>query len=110
MASYEPAAADPGSAEVAFAVADRMHGRGVATLLVEHLVSLARERGWASTASTLPENIAMLRVFADAGLTVTRRMDYGVIELSMPVPRSVALGEPSRTWTRWRAGNSAPTG
>ncbi len=97
VASYEPAAADPGSAEVAFAVADRMHGRGVATLLLEHLVSLARERGvGVLTASTLPENIAMLRVFADAGLTVTRRMDYGVIELSMPVPRSVALGEPSR--------------
>ena len=97
VASYEPAAADPESAEVAFAVADRMHGRGVATLLLEHLVSLARERGVSVfTASTLPENIAMLRVFADAGLTVTRRMDYGVIELSMPVPRSVALGEPSR--------------
>ena len=97
VASYEPAAADPESAEVAFAVADRMHGRGVATLLLEHLVSLARERGvGVLTASTLPENIAMLRVFADAGLTVTRRMDYGVIELSMPVPRSVALGEPSR--------------
>lgn len=97
VASYEPAPGDPGSAEVAFAVADGMHGRGVATLLLEHLVSLARERGvCVFTASTLPENTAMLRVFADAGLTVTRRMDDGVIELSMPIiPRSVALSEPS---------------
>ncbi|MGH7735271.1 MAG: CoA-binding protein, partial [Gemmatimonadales bacterium] len=47
------------------------------------------------TASTLPENTAMLRVFADAGLTVTRRMDNGVVELSMPIPRSVALSQPS---------------
>jgi acyl-CoA synthetase (NDP forming)/GNAT superfamily N-acetyltransferase len=96
VASYEPAPGDPESAEVAFAVADGMHGRGVATLLLEHLVSLARERGvCVFTASTLPENIAMLRVFADAGLTVTRRMDDGVIELSMPIPRSVGLSEPS---------------
>ena len=95
VASYE-AAADPESAEVAFAVADRMHGRGVATLLLEHLVSLARERGVrVFTASTLPENAAMLRVFADAGLAATRRMDDGVIELSMPIPRSAALSEPS---------------
>ena len=96
VTSYEPSPADPESAEVAFAVADRMHGRGVATLLLEHLVSLARERGVrVFTASALPENIAMLRVFADAGLTVTRRMDDGVIELSMPIPRSAALSEPS---------------
>ena len=43
MASFEPTS-DPGTAEIAFAVADQMHGRGVATLLLEHLVSLARER------------------------------------------------------------------
>ena len=32
------------TAEVAFAVADTMHHRGIATLLLEHLVSLARAR------------------------------------------------------------------
>ena len=37
----------------------------------------------------------MLRVFADAGLAATRRLDDGVIELSMPIPRSAALSEPS---------------
>ena len=96
VASYESSLADPESAEVAFAVADRMHGRGVATLLLEHLVSLAREHGVSVfTASALPENIAMLRVFADAGLTVTRRMNDGVVELSMPIPRGAALGGPS---------------
>ncbi len=96
VTSYE-SPADRETAEVAFAVADGMHGRGVATLLLEHLVSLARERGVrVFTASTLPENTAMLRVFADAGLTVTRRLDNGVVELSMPIPRSAALSEPSR--------------
>jgi GNAT superfamily N-acetyltransferase len=56
VASFEPEA-DPETAEVAFAVADRMHRRGVATLLLEHLVSLARDRGvTVFTASALPEN------------------------------------------------------
>jgi GNAT superfamily N-acetyltransferase len=58
-------------AEIAFAVADRMHHRGIATLLLEHLVSVARSRQiQAFTAETLTENTAMLRVFADAGLPV----------------------------------------
>jgi len=95
VASWEPTT-EPEAAEVAFAVADQMHGRGVATLLLEHLVSLAREHGVrVFTASTLPENTRMLRVFADAGLTVTRRLDDGVVELSMPIPRSAGLSEAS---------------
>ena len=43
VASYE-LAGDPAAAEIALAVADGMHRRGIATLL-EHLVSLARARG-----------------------------------------------------------------
>ncbi len=86
VASYEPTER-PGVAEIAFAVADEMHGRGVATLLLEHLVSLARQRHLtAFAAETLPENLAMQRVFADAGLKVTRRFADGVIELTMPLP------------------------
>jgi acyl-CoA synthetase (NDP forming)/GNAT superfamily N-acetyltransferase len=95
VASYEPTARS-GAAEVAFAVADQMHGRGVATLLLEHLVSFARARDVAFlTAETLPENTAMLRVFADVGLSVQRRMADGVVELTMLVPRGVALSEAS---------------
>jgi acyl-CoA synthetase (NDP forming)/RimJ/RimL family protein N-acetyltransferase len=86
VASYEPTAR-PGIAEIAFAVSDEMHGRGVATLLLEHLVSLARQRRLtAFAAETLPENVAMQRVFADAGLHVERRFTDGVIELVMPLP------------------------
>ena len=95
VASYEPTGRE-GAAEVAFAVAGHTHGRGVATLLLEHLVSFARSRGVVCfTAETLPENAAMLRVFADAGLSVQRRMADGVIELTMLVPRGVALSEAS---------------
>src|SRR6266704_548598 len=67
VASYEPTG-KPGVAEIAFAVTDHMHGRGVATLLLDHLVSNARLRGLrAFTAETLAGNVAMLRVFANAG-------------------------------------------
>jgi len=86
VASYEPTGR-PGVAEIAFAVSDEMHGRGVATLLLEHLVSLARQRRLtAFAAETLPDNIAMQRVFADAGLPVERQFADGVIELTMPLP------------------------
>src|SRR5215469_9465180 len=86
VASYEPTER-PGVAEIAFAVSDEMHGRGVATLLLEHLVSLARQRRLtAFAAETLPENLAMQRVFADAGLPVERQFADGVIELTMPLP------------------------
>ena len=86
VASYEPAGR-PGVAEIAFAVSDEMHGRGVATLLLEHLVSIARRRRLtAFAAETLPDNLAMQRVFADAGLPVKRQFSDGLIELVMPLP------------------------
>src|SRR5439155_21044357 len=39
VASYAELIGHPGQAEVAFAVADHMHHKGIATLLLEHLVS-----------------------------------------------------------------------
>jgi len=86
VAAYEPAG-KPGVAEVAFAVPDDMHGRGIASLLLEHLVWQARQRDLrAFTAETLAENSAMLRVFADAGLPAQRRISGGVVELTFPLP------------------------
>ncbi|HTQ88154.1 MAG TPA: GNAT family N-acetyltransferase, partial [Streptosporangiaceae bacterium] len=87
VASYVPLRDQPDKAEVAFAVADHMHHKGIATLLLEHLVSLARSQPIATfMAKTLGENQAMLRVFADAGLPVERRYAEGVIELTFPLP------------------------
>ena len=95
VASYE-LTGDAGAAEIALAVADSMHGRGIATLLLEHLVSLARARGvQVLTAEALRENSAVLQVLGDAGLAVRRRFDGGVVELTMPIPQSTALGEAS---------------
>jgi acyl-CoA synthetase (NDP forming)/GNAT superfamily N-acetyltransferase len=76
-----------GRAEIAFAVAENMHHRGIATLLLEHLVSYARAHGITTfVANTLTENKAMLNVFADAGLPVTRRYNEGTYELIFPLP------------------------
>jgi acyl-CoA synthetase (NDP forming)/GNAT superfamily N-acetyltransferase len=75
-------------AEVAFAVAERMHHRGIATLLLEHLVSSARnDQITVFTAQALAENTPMLKVFADAGLAVQRHYEDGVTELTIPLPR-----------------------
>ncbi|MFY9862812.1 MAG: GNAT family N-acetyltransferase [Trebonia sp.] len=85
VASY--VALGKGNAEVAFAVADHMHHKGIATLLLEHLVSYARSHQITTfTAETLTENQAMLNVFADAGLPVDRHYADGVFELTFPLP------------------------
>ena len=95
VASYEPTT-DPRTAEIALAVADGMHGRGIATLLLEHLVSLARARGIkVFTADALAANSAVLQVLNDAGLAVRRKFDGDAVELTMPIPQSTALGEAS---------------
>src|ERR1700722_1850888 len=95
-ASYAGTA--PGVAEVAFAVADDMHHRGIATLLLEHLVSWARSHQITTfTAQTLSENQAMLNVFADAGLPVDRHYSDGICELTFPLPRDGTPAEPDRT-------------
>ena len=89
--TYEQAGAGSRSAEVAFTVVDDLHNRGIGMLLLEHLVSLARGRGFRNlTAETLSENAAMLRVFADAGLQVQRSLVDGVYDLTFPLPADEA--------------------
>src|SRR5579875_284454 len=85
-ASYETRTGTD-AAEVAFAVADDMHGQGVGTLLLEHLVSAACHRGvHRVTASVLAQNAEMLRVFADVGLSGRRNMEDGVVEYTCDLP------------------------
>jgi acyl-CoA synthetase (NDP forming)/RimJ/RimL family protein N-acetyltransferase len=92
VASYE-ALATPGRAEIAFAVSDDMHGRGIATLLLEHMVSMGRQRNLtAFQAETLPDNYAMQKVFADAGLPVERHFDSGALKLTFPLPPADSQG------------------
>ncbi len=89
--SYDMVRDHPEHAEVAFAVADHMHHKGIATLLLEHLISRARSRRIKTfTAQTLTENKPMLKVFADAGLPMIRHSEDGIYDLSFPLPADAA--------------------
>ena len=75
LAEYDTGGQGEG-AEISIAVADGLHHRGVGTLLVEHLVSAARDEGVTTfTADALSENHEVLRLFADLGLRTTRRFE-----------------------------------
>ena len=90
VASYE-VTGDGHEAEIAFAVADDMHGRGIGTLLLEHLISDANRRDITTlTASVLAQNAEMQKVFADAGLSMRRELEDGVIELTCELPHDDA--------------------
>ena len=63
----------PGKAEVAFAVIDEYQGRGIGAALMRHLAGIARGAGLRElVADVLPENEAMLRVFARSGFPSER--------------------------------------
>lgn len=84
IARYEQV--DPSSAEVAFNVADSYQGRGVGSVLLEHLVSIAQEQGISNfVAEVLPQNQKMLNVFADTGYAVTNHYDDGVVYVSFRI-------------------------
>jgi acyl-CoA synthetase (NDP forming)/RimJ/RimL family protein N-acetyltransferase len=79
---------DPGTdnAEVAFVVADEHQGRGIGSVLLEHLAAAARDIGIKRfVAVILAENSGMLRVFRDAGYEITRHVDFGEVTLEFDV-------------------------
>ncbi|MDQ0734402.1 bifunctional acetate--CoA ligase family protein/GNAT family N-acetyltransferase [Arthrobacter agilis] len=88
---------DPLEAEVAFNVSDHHQGRGVGSILLEHLAAAARENGIRRfSAEVLPENRKMITVFAEAGYEVERHFDDGVVMLSFdidPTRKSQAVME-----------------
>ncbi|RKQ88112.1 acyl-CoA synthetase (NDP forming) [Solirubrobacter pauli] len=75
----------PDRAEVAFAVADEMQGRGLATVLIAHLAQVASARGVTTfTATVLPENRRMISVFRESGFPVEVRASPDGIEVVFP--------------------------
>ncbi|WP_018134397.1 GNAT family N-acetyltransferase [Acaricomes phytoseiuli] len=78
--------ADLKQAEVAFNIADAHQGRGIGSILLEHLAAAARENGVTRfSAEVLPGNRKMLTVFAEAGYEVSRHFDDGLISLSFDI-------------------------
>ncbi|HYO85367.1 MAG TPA: GNAT family N-acetyltransferase [Dermatophilaceae bacterium] len=82
-------------AEVAFNIADNFHGKGVGSVLLEHLAAIGREGGISRfVADVLPQNHKMMKVFADVGYEIKHHFDDGVISVSFqiePTMRSRAV-------------------
>jgi len=75
-----------GNAEVAFNISDHFQGRGVGSVLLEHLAMIAQEVGVGRfTAEVLPQNRKMLNVFREAGYDVSHAFEDGVIALSFDI-------------------------
>jgi len=73
-------------AEVAFAVADELQGRGIGRLLLQHLAILGRALGYdAFEAWALPANGRMTDVFVNSGYTVTRTLADGALHFRFPI-------------------------
>jgi acyl-CoA synthetase (NDP forming)/RimJ/RimL family protein N-acetyltransferase len=73
-------------AEVAFVVADAHQGRGIGSVLLEHLAAAAREIGLRRFhAIVLAENTAMIRVFREAGYETARHLDHGELTLEFAI-------------------------
>ncbi len=85
-ASWHRIAREPGAAEVAFEVADALHGRGLGTLLLHELARHARAVGIARfVAHVLPHNREMLAVFRDAGYAESARFEDGVVRVDLQI-------------------------
>ncbi|MBP2330948.1 acyl-CoA synthetase (NDP forming)/RimJ/RimL family protein N-acetyltransferase [Kibdelosporangium banguiense] len=82
-------------AEIAFVVEDSHQGRGIGSILLEHLAAAAQESGLNRfVAEVLGENGQMVRVFRDAGYEISRALEDGVIHLEFaidPTDESVAV-------------------
>lgn len=81
-AAYIPI--DGERAEVAVEVADRLHGLGLGTTMIERLAEQAQRRGISRfVAEVLPENVAMLDVFRD-GFDAKVVFDRGTDAIEFP--------------------------
>lgn len=75
---------EAGEAEVAFLVEDAHQGRGVASVLLEHLAATAREHGIGRfVADVLPANQKMMAVLKQAGYTAQSRFADGVVRMTL---------------------------
>lgn len=86
---------DPTTAEIAFNILDSYQGKGVGSVLLEHLSAIGRDAGIQRfVAEVLPQNRKMINVFKEAGYAVEHRLEDGIIELSFeirPTARSRAV-------------------
>jgi len=84
-----------GSAEVAFNIRDAVQGRGLGSILLEHLAAAAHDVGVTRfVAEVLPNNTRMLATFREAGYELEQHREEDVIAVSFaiePTEASVAV-------------------
>lgn len=79
---------DPKSAELAFLTSTNYRGRGVASLILRHLASLAKEAGISRfEADVLAENRSMLNVLQRCGSAMTQRHEGNVVHVTLELER-----------------------
>jgi acetyl coenzyme A synthetase (ADP forming)-like protein len=79
----------PERAEVAFAIADSMQGKGLGTILLGHLAEAAQEHGVTLfEARVLPQNHRMIEVFRQSGFPIRMRSEPGEICAEFPTSLS----------------------
>lgn len=90
---YRPGRDSP-RAEVAFAVADAVHGLGIGTRLLEQLGRTARLNGIETfDAYVLGDNARMLEVFRESGFTETVSLEGGVWHVVLSLSTNAAFAE-----------------
>src|SRR6266496_823803 len=78
-------------AEVAFAVADVFHGKGLGTALLERLAVLAaRARIRRFQATTFATNTQMMEVFRDSGFEIRSKLAGSALDVQLSLTSSVA--------------------
>ncbi len=80
---------DADRAEVAFLVADAWQGKGISTIMLAHLATLAEHNGIRTfTAEVLPANHKMIEVFRMSGFPVEMRSHPDAIAIELPTSLS----------------------
>jgi RimJ/RimL family protein N-acetyltransferase len=75
---------EAGKAELAFAIVDQYQGQGIGTVLLRHLIVIARAGGLQElVADVLAYNRAMIKVFERSGLPVTTRRESDVVHVAL---------------------------
>jgi len=76
----------PGQAEVAFAVDDSHQGLGIGSMVMRHLIAIARAKGLREfVADVLPENTAMLKLFEKCGLPMKTKREPDALHVLLSI-------------------------
>jgi acetyl coenzyme A synthetase (ADP forming)-like protein len=101
LAGYHTDPARPDWAEVGFAVADGLQGRGLGTRLLERLAEIARSRGLNGfEAFVRGENRKMMDVFVQSGFTQTREIEQGTWHVTLSLEPTARLAAASAARAR----------